>query len=220
MTRALSPRIAKASQPARPAMARLRAELLLAPDSEALVVLFADALSEAGIRGHFCLLCNDAVETPLLGDAPELIGSGEAIAIECGAPFTQRTRMLLAAPATPLAPDDLTRLRGYAELYGARALALGELADDVATGCGLTIKQRFILGRRLAGLATVDIAAEADLTVASVTELEANAVRKLGAPGLAEAIAYAARRGWLAVTSLENLSSSSAKLTYKMAKNG
>lgn len=201
-------------------MMRLRGELLVAPDAEALVGLFADALAEAGIGGHFCLLLNDGSETPLLGDSPDLIGAPDALAIDCGAPFTQRTRMLLSAPAATLEPDALTRIRGYAELYGARAIALNELADDVATECGLTIKQRFVLGRRLAGLATIDIAAEADLPVATVTEIETKAVLKLGAPSLAEAIAYAARRGWLAVTSLENVSSNSRKLTYKMAKNG
>lgn len=219
MTRA-SPSRRIVSAPLRPAAARLRAELLAAPDPESLVRLFGDALAEEGIGGHFCLLNSDAGETPMLGDAPELIGSEHTIAIDCGAPFTQRTRMLLATPAAALAPETMTKLRGYAELYGARAVALCEIADDVATECGLTVKQRFVLGRRLAGLATIDIAAEADLSVASVCEIEEAAVRTLNAPSLADAIAFAARRGWLAVMSLENFSSSSEKLKYKMAKNG
>jgi DNA-binding CsgD family transcriptional regulator len=193
---------------------------LLAPDSESLVRLYADALLEDGIDGHFCLLRQGEAETPLLGDRPDLIASGQPLVIDCGAPFTGRTRMLLAPPRDPLTSDALARLRGYAELYGARALALRDLADDVPTGCGLTLRQRFVLGRRLAGLATIDIAAEAGLSVDLVAEVESAAVRELGAPDLPEAIAFAARRGWLAVTSLENCSSSSEKLTYKTAKNG
>ena len=42
----------------------------------------------------------------------------------------------------------------------------------------------------------------------------------MGVETLADAIALAARRGWLAVTSLHNYTSSSEKLTYKATKNG
>jgi DNA-binding CsgD family transcriptional regulator len=204
----------------RPATARLRAELLIAPDAETLVALFAAALAEHGVGGHFCLLRRGGQSLPLLGDAPALIGAGDALVIDCGAPFSQSTRMLLARPRAPLDRAATARLQGFAELYAARALALHELADDVATECGLTLRQRYVLGRRLAGLAPVDVAAEAGLSVATVSALTDGAVERLGAASLADATALAARRGWLAVTSLENCSSSPENLTYKLTKNG
>lgn len=204
----------------RPATARLRAELLIAPDAEGLVSLFAAALVEHGVNGHFCLLRREQGDVPLLGDEPELIGAGDALTFECGAPFAQQTRMLLAAPVQALGPEELARLRGYAELYAARAIALRELADDVRTECGLTLRERYVLGRGLAGLAPIDIALESGLSVAAVSAISDSAVRQLGAATLAEATAFAARRGWLAVTSLENCTLSPQDLTYKMAKNG
>lgn len=190
-------------------------------DAERLVQLYADALAEDGIGGHFCLLMHGDAETPVLGDRPDLIrDDADRIIIDCGAPFTPKTRMLLARPSIALSPEATARVRGYAELYGARALALRELADDVATECGLTLRQRYVLGRRLAGLAPVDIAAEAGLSVATVSRTEEIAVARLGAPDLAQAIAFAARRGWLAVTSLQNCSSTLAESPYKVLKNG
>ncbi|MFD1613081.1 LuxR C-terminal-related transcriptional regulator [Sphingomonas tabacisoli] len=204
-----------------PATARLRAEILIAPDAESLVSLFANALHEHGIGGHFCLRKNGGGYAPLVGDAPELIGrAAECIVIDTDESFMAGTRVLLAPPREPLGREQLTRLRGYAELFAARAIALQELADDVATDCGLTLRERYVLGRRLAGLATIDIAAESKLTIATIGTITDNAVDKLGCSSVAEAIAFAARLGWLAVTSLENCSSSSEKLTYKATQNG
>jgi DNA-binding CsgD family transcriptional regulator len=111
-------------------------------------------------------------------------------------------------------------VRGYAQLFAARVMALQELADDVDTECGLTLRERYVLGRRLAGLAPFDIAGEAKLSVSIVSETLDKAVEKLGAATMGEAIALAARRGWLAVTNLENCSSSSQKTTYKLTQNG
>jgi DNA-binding CsgD family transcriptional regulator len=119
-----------------------------------------------------------------------------------------------------LLPEQMARIRGYAELYAARAVALQELADDVQTECGLSLRERFVLGRRLAGLAPVDIALESDLSVATVSAAIDSAIDRLGVSTLPEAISLAARRGWLAVTSLQNCSSSSEKLTYKTTQNG
>lgn len=221
MTRAARIRLhAPNAAETRPATARLRAELLIAPDSEALVQLFAAALAEHGVAGHFCMLQHGACDLPLLGDAPGLIGDSRALEISCGAPFSQQTRMLLAPPSHALDGEGHARLRGFSELYAARALALRELADDVATECGLTLRERYVLGRRLAGLAAVDIAAEAGLSVATVSVVTDGAVARLGATTVPEAIALAARRGWLAVTSLQNCSSSPDNLTYKLTQNG
>ena len=204
-----------------PATARLRAELLIAPDSETLVNLFAHALAEHGILGHFCLRKSGAVFTPLVGDCPELLQTqGDCIRIETDGRFLAGARMLLAQPVRPLSPAHLARVRGYAELYAARALALQELADDVPTECGLSLRERYVLGRRLAGLAPVDVALEAKLTVATVGAAIDSAIEKLGVNTLPEAIAFAARRGWLAVTSLQNCSSSSNELTYKATHSG
>lgn len=219
MARALKPHAPKAAD--FPATSRLRAGLLIAPDAEHLVSLFSGALAEHGIDGHFCLRKSGASYTPLVGDCPELIGrADDCVHIDTDESFMPGTRVLLAKPSRRLSAEHETRIRGYAELFAARALALQELADDVNTECGLSLRERFVLGRRLAGLAPVDIAIEAKISVATVTAAIDNAIRKMGVETLAEAISVAARRGWLAVTSLHNCSSSSEKLTYKATQNG
>lgn len=204
-----------------PATARLRAELLISPDAETLVTLFAGALAEHGIAGHFCLRKSGSSYTPLVGDAPELIQhSDECLHVDTDEAFMPGTRVLLARPARRLSADHTTRVRGYAELYAARALALQELADDVNTECGLSLRERFVLGRRLAGQAPVDIAIEAKISVATVSASIESAITKMGVTTLPQAISLAARRGWLAVTSLQNCTSSSEKFTYKATQNG
>lgn len=204
-----------------PATTRLRGGLLVAPDAETLVELFADALSEHGISAHFCLRRTGEIYGPLLGDRPELIGrEAECLVVDIEASFVAQTRMLLAAPAMPLSREHMARIRGYSELYAARAVALQELTDDVQTACGLSLRERFVLGRRLAGLAPVDIALESNLEVATVSSAIDSAIERLGVRSLPEAISLAARRGWLAVTSIQNCSSSSENLTYKTTQNG
>jgi DNA-binding CsgD family transcriptional regulator len=204
-----------------PATARLRAELLIAPDAETLVSLFALAMAEHGINGHFCLRESGDGFTPLLGDQPELIRTPiGCIVVDTDGSFLASTRMLLDRPVSPLGPEKLARVRGYAQLFAARAVALQELADDVETECGLSLRERYVLGRRLAGLAPIDIAIEAGLSVATVSAAIDSAIERLGATTLAEATSLAARRGWLAVTTLQNCSSTSRNLTYKAAQNG
>ena len=204
-----------------PATARLRAGLLIAPDSEALVTLFAGALAEHGIAGHFCLRRSGPVFTPLVGDAPELIQQADrCLTIDTDDVFMPGVRVLLSTPDHPLSAEHETRIRGYAELFAARVLALQELADDVNTECGLSLRERFVLGRRLAGIAPIDIALETKLSVATVSAAIDSATEKLNVATPAEAISLAARRGWLAVTSLQNCSSSSDKITYKTTQNG
>ncbi|MBA2918669.1 helix-turn-helix transcriptional regulator [Sphingomonas sp. CGMCC 1.13658] len=203
-----------------PATTRLRAEILIAPDAERLVTLFADSLAEHGISGHFCLRKTGSALTPLVGDAPELIARSHSFFVDSDDMYFAGARVLLAEPDRALNNEEMARVRGYAQLFAARALALQELADDIETDCGLSLRERYVLGRRLAGLAPIDIALEAKLTVQSVTAAIDNAVARLGAETQAEAISVAARRGWLAVTSLENCSSSCQNLTYKAAQNG
>lgn len=217
MALAFSPR-QQPTAPDRPATARLRAGLWLAGDGEALVDLFADALAEDGITGHFCVAGTDGALIPILGDAPDLIGRmTEAMVVD--APVLG-ARVLLRMPDRVPAADTLVRVRGYAQLYAARALDLRELADDVETGCGLSLRERYVLGRRLAGLAPIDIACESGLSVATVSLALDQAVSRLGTPDLASATALAARRGWLAVTTLQNFCSSSENITYTVTKNG
>lgn len=203
------------------ATTRLRAGILVAPSGEDLVVMFAQALSEHGIAGHFCVRGAGAALQPILGDTPELVARPEdCLVIPCNSLPGSPARMLLAQPEAPLEPAEMARVRGYSELYAARAIALQELEDDVDTGCGLTLRERYVLGRRLAGQAPVDIAAESGLSVPTVAAALDGATKRLGDGNEAAAIALAARRGWLAVTSLENCSSSSEKLTYKAIQNG
>ena len=203
-----------------PATARLRAEILIAPDAERLVTLFADALAEYGIGGHFCLRKSGVSLTPLLGDAPQLIAAPHRFFVDSDDMHFAGARVLLANPDRPLSREESARVRGYAQLYAARALALQELGDDVQTDCGLSLRERYVLGRRLAGLPPVDIALESGISVQTVSSAIDSAVARLGCQSQAEAIAIAARRGWLAVTTLQNCSSSSEKLTYKTAQNG
>jgi DNA-binding CsgD family transcriptional regulator len=203
-----------------PATVRLRAEILLAPDSERLVTLFAGMLAEHGIAGHFCLRKTATTLTPLVGDMPELIAGRHNFFVDSDDTHFAGARVLLAEPDRVLTKEEMARVRGYAQLFAARALALQELADDVETECGLSLRERYVLGRRLAGLAPIDIANESGITVQTVSSAIDNAVARLGTQNQAEAIAFAARRGWLAVTSLQNCSSSSEKLTYKAAQNG
>lgn len=203
-----------------PATSRLRAGLLIAPDTESLVDLFAQALEEHGISGHFCLAKAGDVLVPLAGDSPALAGSGDCMTIDTDNALMPGARVLLATPVAFLTREQLARVRGYAQLFAARVIALQELADDVETDCGLTLRERYVLGRRLAGLAPLDIAAEAGLSVATVSQAIDSAVERLRTGTLEEAIAFAARRGWLAVTNLKNCSSSSQKITYKLAQNG
>lgn len=203
-----------------PATARLRAEILIATDPERLVALFADALAEHEISGHFCLRKTGEAYLPLLGDAPELIVSDDCLAIDSDGALFAGARVLLAKPARPLGREAHARVRGYAHLFAARAMALQELGDDVETACGLSLRERFVLGRRLAGLATVDIAMEASVSVETINAATDSAISRLGVTNAAEAISLAARRGWLAVTNLQNCSSSSENLTYKAAQNG
>ena len=203
-----------------PATARLRAEILIAPDAERLVTLFADALTEYGIDGHFCLRKSGVSLIPLLGDAPQLITAPHRFFVDSDDMHFAGARVLLANPDRPLDREESARVRGYAQLYAARALALQELGDDVQTDCGLSLRERYVLGRRLAGLAPVDIALESGISVQTVSSAIDSAVSRLGCQSQAEAIAIAARHGWLAVTTLQNCSSSSEKLTYKTAQNG
>lgn len=219
-TARLSP-AASSARDSLPATARLRAQILIAPSGEALVAMFAEAMAEHGIAGHFCVRGAGAALQPVLGDAPELIqDEARCLVVEAAGPMLPAARVLLAQPSQPLTPAADARVRGFSALYAARALALQELEDDVETACGLSLRERYVLGRRLAGLAPIDMADETGLSLATVSAALDSAVARLQVETVAAAIALAARRGWLAVTSLENCSSSSENITYKATQNG
>lgn len=199
-----------------PATARLRRQLYAIADVDTLVAMFAACLSEHGIDGHFIMAGTAAGPVPMAGDAPELVLAPPGCLIVEGGGHC----IVLAGPCVPLAPDADARVRGYAVLVAAQIAALRELADDVETGCALSLRERYVLGRRLAGLAPVDIAAECGLGVQTIAAAIDSAVAAMNAGTPAEAISLAARRGWLVVSSLQNCSSSSEVFTYKMAQNG
>lgn len=199
----------------RPATNRLRAELYAVSTPEDLVALFTAALAEEGVDGHVCVGVGKNAVVPLFGDRPNLLGGGAgAITLELDG-----ARLILARPARALARADLVRIRGFGQLYAAQLMALRERADDVATECGLTLRERVILGRRLAGRAPLDIAAELGLGVSTVSASLDAAIAKLGGRE-AEAIALAARRGWLVVTAIQNGSSPIPNMGYSFAQNG
>lgn len=148
-------------------------------------------LGGSGIPGHLC-----TASGAVFGDCPQLLSSGArklTLSLELGV-------LMLARPSRTLSRNDLTRVRGYGGLYLAQWALLQERAGDVATASGLTLHERYVLGRRLAGLAPVDIARECGLSVQTVSASLDAGVALLGGTER-EAIALAARRGWL----LENL---------------
>lgn len=197
------------------ATAALRLHVLTEPDLGRLTGRFAAALGEHGIEGHYCARRGESGQvTPLFGDSPWLLGAGDAlpaldggensdaaacsIAIDCA--LEEPVAMVVSRPAAPLDRAMVARVRGYATLYVGRGLTLHAKAAGPVTACGLSICERFILGRLLVGDSVIDIAERLERPVATIMVEIADAVATLGAADRAGAIALAARRGWLVTT--------------------
>ena len=176
------------------AYAALRTTLPVSRDLDDLVVRFGAAIAEDGIDGHLCLIAGGAETHILFGDSPALrdMVNGCDILATAGGPRLRLSRR----------PEDaaFARVRGFATLYLARALLLIEAGRTPITQTGLTLCERFILGRLLAGDCLLDIAVALDRSVACVQEMLARASDSLGAHSREEAIAIAARQGWLLST--------------------
>lgn len=196
----VSEAILKASSPQQQtATARLRQRVLVENDLGRLTDLFAAALAEEGVAGHFAVEDGAEGMRPLFGDSPWLVGDSSVPAWEMplrGA-LGERTTLLLAVPERLIDQGAMARIRGYAALYVGRARVLHEKASDIETACALTLCERLILGRMLLGEPLVDIAARIGRSVAAIASHVEDAVSKLGVADRQAAIALAARRGWL-----------------------
>ena len=173
---------------------RLRMAVVAETSLEALVDAFAAALKDDGIRGHICARVGGDEAEALFGDAPELILLNDDNDVRCD----EDGLIVRLAGAPP--PDARARVRGYAALYAARGIELHAQAAQLVTGCGLTTRQRFILGRLLLGDCPDEIAAAAGCSVAAIREAMRRASAARGAASHQEAVATAARRGLLLTT--------------------
>lgn len=90
------------------------------------------------------------------------------------------------------------RLAGTAELYATFGVAMLQRESDVATSVGLGLAERQCLAQLLLGHGEGEIAAKLGIDPLAVAEHVRTATRTLGVATRAEAIALAARRGWLA----------------------
>lgn len=197
------------------ATASLRLHVLTETDLDRLTDRFAGALGEHGIAGHYCARRGESGRVvPLFGDSPALFGAEEArpfagavpagpdgacaMTIE-GAP-ADPFEMRFSGPAEALDKAAVARLRGYATLYVARAVILQAKLSGPVTASGLTLCERFILGRILVGDKVIDIAGRLGQPVPTVLAEIADAMATLGVEDRADAVALAARRGWLVTT--------------------
>lgn len=177
--------------------------LLTAPDIAALTDRLAETLAHEGVGGHLCVRLADGSETPLFGDRPALFAkrrSAQVRRIVGGLGQREELQLLVEAPATPLTRAAEARLEGYAQLYLARAALLREKANDIATGCPLSLRQRVLLGRMLAGHPLARTADALGISVAAARSHLDDALPALGVATRAEAVAKAARCGWLIVS--------------------
>lgn len=178
---------------------QLRTAVILENDLGRLSALFGDLLAEQGAAGHFCVRRIDDGIIPLFGDAPRLVGDGDACVVPADHVPEGACEMLLAPEVAALAPEPRAMLRGYATLVASRGALLAMKERTTATNCPLSLEQRMILARLLCGAPEIDIAAGLKMPVALILELVRDAVDALGARDRTEAIAAAARQGWLAI---------------------
>lgn len=205
---------AVASLPINPpvsAVDALRRGVLGEHDLDRLIALFAAAIAEHGIDGHFCAARDDRGQlSPLFGDSPGLLAAAPvagdltdglgASALPIRGAAGERYLMMLAPAARPLDDQAAARIRGYATLYAARGATLHEKSSGPLTACGLSLCERFILGRLLVGDSILDIALGLDRSPAAIESHIADAIAALGVADQPAAVALAARQGWLLTT--------------------
>lgn len=195
-------------EPAISAVEALRIAVVGEHDLERLTGFFAATIAEHGISGHFCAGRDDGGQlSPLFGDSPWLFAEDrfEDDLAEAHGPCALAIRgalgdnflVALAPPARRLDDRTAARVRGFASLYVARGAVLHEKRADPTTSCGLSLCERVVLGRLLAGDSVLDIALRLDRSPAAIESHIADAMATLGTTDRADAIAFAARRGWL-----------------------
>lgn len=206
---------------------QLRARILIESRLDDLVSLFAAALTEDGISGHYCGRRDEPGLVPLFGDSPRLMGDANVAPLAPAARFGKASRVvdvdgawgeqftiMLTPPMHALDKAAIARVRGYCVLYAARGEMLREKEADVMTACGLSLYERFILGRILVGDSLLDIALKLDRSVGVIDLHIADAMKALGMTDRRMAISLAARRGWLLTTMSDFPPLSSENIDY------
>lgn len=100
----------------------------------------------------------------------------------------------------PLDRPTRARLNALATVYGMCGRSLVELGEDVDTAAPLSLRERRCLALFALGRNDWEISTELAITMQTVSRHFEGAGRKLGTHGRAEAVAAAARYGWLAGT--------------------
>ena len=203
-------------EPAAPAtMADLHAYAQRAETLEQLGALFAASIARSGFTTHFCFeISAGGTIAPLFGDASALpIGAISANGPKSVASHAVRRGNLLL-PVQSWHDSDLfvglggrrapvesalrASLLGRAEVFATFGLALLERESDIPTGIGLGLAQRQCLAHLLMGRRDPEIAESLGLTPLAVRGHIDHAITLMGVQSRVEAVAFAARRGWLA----------------------
>lgn len=119
---------------------------------------------------------------------PVSLGLGDPVLVTLGLPADQ---------AAQIDRQQRARLNGLATIYAMRALPLWEIEEDIETASPLTLRQRIVLAMVLSGHTHIEIASHLRCALRTVDAHLENAIERLKAADEADAIALAARRGWL-----------------------
>jgi len=179
--------------------------------------LFAATIASRRYDGHICIATpHTAGPVPLFGDLaciprkalraltpdldqPHAIVHGGRhdliVPVECW--HDHPVHLILRGTGGAPNRDVLAGLHGLCEVYATYGYALFEQQRDVATASGLGIDQRRCLALVLTGHRDFEIADVLGLTPLSVRSHIDHAVLLLEAATRAQAVAVAARRGWL-----------------------
>ena len=153
---------------------RLRAQIAAAPSTD--------------ISEHPSLIPALKTGEPALLSFPVSLGLGDPLIVTLGMPANE---------AAQIDRRQRSRLNGLATIYAMRAVPLWEIEEDIETASPLTLRQRIVLAMVLSGHSHIEIARHLDSSLRTVATHLDNAVERLKAADEADAIALAARRGWL-----------------------
>lgn len=125
---------------------------------------------------------------PALLSFPVSLGLGDPLVVSIGMPANETAQ---------IDRQQRARLNGLATIYAMRAVPLWEIEEDIETASPLTLRQRIVLAMVLSGHTHIEIARHLNCSLRTVATHVENAVERLKAADEADAIALAARRGWL-----------------------
>lgn len=190
-----------------------------------LMSLFEGVISSEHVQAHHCSrLVLDSHLFPLFGTSPDhaaiiggRIGSDPMLAERPGiveragnglalltfpVPLPMGEPLIVSLALNSREAEEIdrqrrARLNGLATIYAMKALPLWEIEEDIETASPLTLKERITLAMTLCGAAHIDIAEQLNCSIRAISGHISNAARKLEVEGETQAIALAARRGWL-----------------------